>query len=316
MHTDGDIPVLILAYKRIDSLIEILESCKRNLVKRIYIAIDGFDGDNLGEIQTREHLFSKIQSFIVDFDGLVFIESRKRNVGCAVSMLSACDWVFERESSAIILEDDCVPSDQFFEFVTKSLNLMKTKPNIWLVCGTQFAPENYIEDGWLLSYYSLTWGWATSKNKWLEISYSLKKSEFRYNSDFSLSENMYWKSGARRARLGLSQGWDALLIQQMMSFNKLAILPNVSLVKNVGNDDLATHVKGNSELFNLPLKKHVIGLAEPSLQPGVDNWIRSNHFKISIRHLISTKITFLMDWAIGLRRPQSNLTSRWNASKL
>jgi len=316
MHLKNDIAVLILAYKRIDSLIKILESCKRNFVARIYIAIDGFEENDLSNIQTKAELLNKIQAFILNFDGLVFVKSRSRNVGCAVSILSACDWIFEREPSAIILEDDCIPGDQFFEFVSKSLKLMEAKPNIWLVCGTQFAPENYIEDGWLLSHYSLTWGWATSKNKWLEISNALKKSEFRYNLNFSLSENVYWKSGARRAKMGLTQGWDALLIQQMISFDKLAILPNVSLIKNVGNDHFATHVKGDSTVFNLSLKKHAPSLSKPRLQPRVDNWIRSHHFNIGIMHLISTRITLMLDWALGLNSDKSNLTSRWAESEL
>ena len=48
------------------------------------------------------------------------------NMGCKRRVSSGLDWVFEQAEKAIVLEDDCLPNDDFFCSAKRYLSVMKT----------------------------------------------------------------------------------------------------------------------------------------------------------------------------------------------
>ena len=132
------------------------------------------------------------------------------------------------------------------------------------------------------------------------------------NSQLSWFERSYWNAGANRAYKGFVDVWDTILVQKMLINNAKALLPSVNLVKNVGNDSVAT----NTEKDLLWLHKD--NDVEPNLNLGImrneilDNWLFKNFFCISPRHFFSTKITWFVD--LFKRGSQNNLIERWTDS--
>ena len=311
-NVDFQPAVLIIGYRRHESVREILQICKFNKVSRIYIAVDGPKSES-GAID-QQKLIANVLSFEKEFTGKLFLNFRDENIGCAASVLSACDWVFENEQSAIILEDDCIPSNDFFIFSKLSLQPISTNPHIWLSCGTQFAPKFPETDSWLLSHYALTWGWCTTKEKWKEISISLREPRPIKSNEVSLWEKAYWNQGSRRAQAGWVDVWDTILVQQLQASSCFAILPKVPLVTNTGNDPTATHTLGNSRWLNLELGQFETPHASPQYEEIVDLWLRKSFFGIGKRHLLTTAMTRMRDCFKRGSRPLLPLLVRWSGS--
>ena len=296
MSSINDPAILLIAYRRHESIKLILESCKKNGFKRIYVALDGPKLNSIQGKLDHDAIKKVVNEFRNSFMGEIFILSRLTNIGCAASVLSACNWIFETEEFAIILEDDCLPTDDFFEFSRLSFFKIKDDRSIWLSCGTQFAPSMTNTDTWFLSRYALNWGWATTKSKWFEIIDSMQSETKLLSCKLSIWENIYWNEGARRAHSGWVDVWDTILVQQMLRNNKFAILPKFPLVKNVGNDIYATNTFDSPNWVVLSPEKFEFPVSDPIHVKTIDRWLRKKLFHISPRHIFSTQVTRLHDF--------------------
>jgi GR25 family glycosyltransferase involved in LPS biosynthesis len=312
---NNPIPVLIIAYRRKDSLREILRLCEANSVNRIYVAIDGPKNNSVAGKRDNSEMNKLVSDFSKQFSGRVFLLNRSKNIGCAASVLSACDWIFEKESAAIILEDDCIPTSDFFRFSQLAVEVINKDERIWLSCGTQFMPEDNRMDSWFLSRYPLTWGWSTTRKKWLEISAELKMNKTLKAADVSKAETIYWNAGARRAQRGWVDVWDTVLAQRLIALNKLVILPKCCLISNVGNDSFATNTTDPSKWVETKIGNFMAPKNFPIPEPKIDLWLRVEFFKISKRHLITTKITWIKDLLMYFGKPYRPLTKRWSMAK-
>ena len=310
-------PVLVIAYRRKDQLLIILEKCKENSISRIYIALDGPKKGNVNAISENFQIRDAIKDFQRNFSGHISTLFRDHNVGCAASCLSACDWVFDNEENAIILEDDCIPSNDFFTFAKIAIEAMEKNESIWLACGTQFAPKDIIHSPWILSKYALIWGWVTSKKNWLEISSAMKiGNPVRSNLGISPWERIYWNEGARRAYGGWKDVWDTVLLQQLIANQKFAILPKTALVSNVGNDHAATHTFGESPWINLKTERFFNPSTPPYRLLNVDQWLQKKFYRITIRHIVTTRITYFVDLLNRKNIPLKPMLIRWDSANV
>jgi hypothetical protein len=304
--------VLIIAYRRVKGISQILQICKENNVNRIYVALDGpkkgnSDGDN-NNLEIRQI----VKNFQKNYSGKVFMLFRDQNFGCAASCLSACDWVFEKEKHVIILEDDCIPSKDFFTFARYSLDVLNRNEDVWLACGTQFAPRINQIDSWSLSKYALTWGWVTNQENWERISQAIRAGNQIKTKDTSIWERTYWNQGSRRAYSGWKDVWDTILLQQMISNDKYSILPSEPLVSNIGDDSSATHTLKKSPWLHLDFGKFTITENAPIISRETDQWLRKNFYRISLRHLLTTKISQIRDFLNIANVPFQPLLERWD----
>lgn len=311
MSKSRSIAVLIVAYRRKDSLEKILDICKLNKVEDIYIALDGPKNNCLIGMNDNFAMKLTVSKFKKQFSGRVTIMKRETNMGCAPSVLSACDWVFEKEDSVIILEDDCIPTSDFFKFSRLSIEIIKSDKRVWLSCGTQFMPQDSRMDSWFLSRYPLTWGWCTTKEKWQEISAAIKNCKVLSSEKVSFEESVYWNAGSRRAQRGWVDVWDTILAQQLLAFSKLVILPKYNLVSNTGYDDYATNTTESSKRIHTEIGRFVMPKSKPKLEPKVNFWLRTEFFRIRKRHLITTRGTRIKDLLLHFKKPFLPLKDRW-----
>lgn len=317
MTTENEIAVLIVGYRRKDNIKKILKICAANQVSTIYVALDGPKQDSRpGLIDNLE-----IRRVIDDFEKIYAGEINKfyhnSNLGCAASVLSACDWAFETAQNLMILEDDCIPTNDFFKFSKLSLIEMEKNSNIWISCGTQFAPKNLSNDSWVLSRYALTWGWCTNRKNWTEISLCIKtnlKLKVNYNKSLSLQEAIYWTEGSRRAHQGWTDVWDTILVKQMIRNSKLAVLPVIPLVTNKGNDVFATNTIGFSPWLNLQTGSFPDNPGDLNLSIVHEDWLRKEFYVISLRHLFTTQFTKFRDFLNRRNILFNPLLQRWDAA--
>ena len=316
MNTEKD-AVLIVAYRRYENTKKIIDLCILNGIPRIYVVVD-FPANEKSEAAF-DVARMKEQIIDVSNSSLIPIQYRFResNSGCAASILSACDWFFEHEDFGIILEDDCIPSNGFFQMISCYKEQLISNKDIWMICGTQFAPESLFPSEAALSKYALIWGWASSSSKWNVISQSLRDSnKFESYRNLISPESIYWNAGSRRAINGFVDVWDTAVLNAMHQRKKYAILPKKSLVQNIGNDPAATHTKDASPWLNRDVGTFHPDGTEAKYSKAVDQWLNANFYKISARHILTTRITFLLDIYRKYRERPTSLQTRWDkASK-
>jgi|LakMenEpi03Aug12_release.lakeMendotaPanAssembly.Ray.scaffolds.fasta_scaffold332519_2 hypothetical protein len=300
--------VLIVAYRRAQNVKEILEVCLNSGIKSIYITVDAPKTRSTEAVRDHQQVLQVIENISSGSHPNVTIRVRvaESNYGCAVSVISGCDWAFQSASELLVIEDDCIPNSTFFEFANNNLNQLSLEKGVVMVCGTQFAPISLTGKVAMLSRYPLTWGWGTNREVWHEIRKSFEQNPYLLMLSQMIainSDTSFWRAGSRRALSGVTDVWDTVLVEYMLRRNLLSILPPRNLVLNNGNDTVATHIALNSKWTYQPTHSDPIlytGRIEKNL--AVEIWIRKFCYKISLRHLVSTRITLIADCLLLKKR--------------
>ena len=302
---------LIITYRRFSHLEKLVDLCLRAGIARIYISSDGSKNhlDRDAVIAVRQEL-----SRICDLHaGKIIVNLRTQNLGAAVNVLSSCDWVFDHERFVLILEDDCIPSIDFFFFVADYKDALLSDNDLYLICGSQFAPKNITKNSVGTSIYPMVWGWATSRDKWLSLTTRMRMrgfSKFRFLK-FTSNEKTFWRAGARRAFAGYVDAWDIPLVKAVRDLNGKVIVPGSNLISNIGGDEHATHTVAGSKWLNGETEKYISNDSKLEYNEALDKWIRRSIYEIGIRHQITTRVTFMID-KLGInKRKNDPLISRW-----
>jgi hypothetical protein len=291
-------PVLIVGYQRFDNIRKILRLCLEAKVSSIWIYIDGPKEVDLHTTRARSQFELQVRDMAHSSEFELHVHFCRKNSGAAVSVISGVSWALNSVDSIVVLEDDCIPSIDFFDFCRLSIPILDSSKDLWLACGSQFTPNYLINDESFVSRYALTWGWTTTRNKWEQISKSLgsAKNLLRLSLALSLSaEWSFWASGARRSLYGYTDVWDTLLLFLMRKERKYALLPDVPLVTNLGNDVHATHTRNDYRWTNVQTGRFTrpIGIGRNQL---ADAWLKEFFYEIRGRHLFSTRIRLLVDF--------------------
>jgi hypothetical protein len=244
-------PALIVAFAREDGLERLVKIGINAGVKKFYVAIDGPKNDLHKASQIRMHSYLQM---IRDSEGVdLQIWQREKNLGAAVGVLTAINWFFKNEEAGFILEDDLIPSIDFFNFATLALDNYKDNPEVWLVAGSRMNPNSKYLSNSEWSHYPMIWGWATWAKKWDVMSTKLIEFDQPKLQNFFSKRMNFWWAGASRAQRGLVDAWDIPLAYAQVSERKLTVIPPVNLVTNVGFDANATHTSGAVFPLNHPV---------------------------------------------------------------
>jgi hypothetical protein len=178
------------------------------------------------------------------------------NLGCRNRVVTGLDFVFKNYESAIILEDDCIPTPSFFDFCEMALIRYEKNHEILMACGTVLVePRNY-EYSYFFSRIPHIWGWATWRDRWHKYPrrigdyqklYKLEEQKGYIPKPFvwSLCDNL------RKIEAGELDTWDYQMTYLGLSQKLLSVFPSKNLISNIGFDKNATHTKRISILSNL-----------------------------------------------------------------
>lgn len=236
-------PVVVIIYNRPDFAELVLAKIYDYGPTKLYVVSDGpkdLGVDNELVAQTRR----AVDKF--DWDCQVVKVYSEVNLGLRERVLSGLDFVFHREQSAIILEDDCMPSESFFEFVTAGLSFYQNNASVSLISGcsphspTKGVPEVYF------TLDSPIWGWGTWRRAWTQFRSESFGQEFGRSEIKKISSTVQGVLAKRRFEnlLRKSKDLDSWAIE-FSAFNrsvgKLAVVSRVNLVENIGFGQDSTH---------------------------------------------------------------------------
>jgi hypothetical protein len=306
--------ILIIAYRRADALAKILDICLLSGIENLFIHVDG--PKDLSAVRDVEEVTRVAHDFSKNKNLTVRLLTQTENFGCAVSLIKAVDSAFSHVDELIVLEDDCIPSSDFWSFSDQAFKIMNLDSSIALFCGPQFGPTNVLHSNWFLSSYPFHWGWGTNSERWQDVRKGIASPAALTTSLMnSRSESRYWNAGCQRALRGYTDVWDTLFVREMRRLDLKALLPPQNLIRNLGNDEIALHTSEDSSWTNYKIGSYQIQKVKPELNSSFDKWARDQYFNISRRHLFSTRMTFLLD-KFKRKKYQASLLERLEADSV
>jgi hypothetical protein len=242
-------PVLLLIFNRPNETNQVFNALKIIKPKVLYVAGDGPRADVKGDIEnifkTREILER------IDWDCELKTLYRENNLGCKKSVSSAINWFFEDVEEGIILEDDCIPDESFFDYCTDLLDKYRDDKRVMHISGLNFLSGseklNKNAESYHFSKYPAVWGWATWKRAWELYDVDIvnwpdaKKKKLHFNFCFNKNEISVRQTQFDTAYNKMIDTWDYQWVYCVSMNNGLCITPNTNLISNIGFNSNATH---------------------------------------------------------------------------
>lgn len=277
-----DVPVLLITFNRPDTTARVLAQLKKAGVRRLFVAGDAPREDRPQD----EAKVGSVRSLVeaIDWPCEVVTHYQQENQGCSVGPFLAMDWFFAQVTEGIVLEDDCLPHQDFFGYCAEMLQKYRDDPRVMTVCGER-SPLRRDLDFRGVSYgfsrFSLTWGWATWRRAWRTFDLQLKtwplvrsagwlkgiyREEDVYNGLYDAFENVY--TGRHHSV------WDYQWTYNGLFHSGLSVIPSRNLISNIGFGAESTHTGDpNSPRANVPVEA-ILPLVHPHL---VHPWNELDH---------------------------------------
>lgn len=284
-------PVLIVGYRRVMELNNLLNQMASTRVDRIYVAIDGHK-DGQGEYLSREFK-SLISNFGLEHPRIqISTWFREENLGSAISVISAITWAFQSEERLAILEDDLLISPTLLDYFDQNIELIDGSNEYLMLAGTNSFVFNASIGNMGWANYPIAWGWATTKKKWQEISHGILDQDYLFPERTPRKLRKFLESGRIRSHARKIDAWDVPLAAYMYATEKRAFIPPVNLVSNVGGGPNSTHTKKSEWPLNVPrnMNSSTFKLSESELMNNhfcYNELIEKKIFRLKSRHHFS-----------------------------
>ena len=108
-------PILLIAWRRPKETKEVIESLKIIKPKKLFISCDGARDHNKEEFEK----VKKTQEILrknINWDCEVKWKISEKNLGCKIGVTNSINWFFSNVKEGIILEDDIIAHDDFFQY--------------------------------------------------------------------------------------------------------------------------------------------------------------------------------------------------------
>ena len=239
--------VLLLIFNRPSTTSRVFDAIREAQPKTLYVAADG-PRKGLDAEHTKVQEARRIATAI-DWDCDLKTLFRDENIGCRDAVTQAIDWFFENEDSGLIFEDDCLPSQTFFQFCDEMLNRYQHDKRIWQVSG--YNPISSVNSSmagdYLYSAYGSIWGWATWRDRWASFKSSLAQHGTSELLNFAIDAIPPDEFPERR-RLQLARVvhdqrniWDFQWFFARLINSGLSVVPQLNQIENIGFGSDATH---------------------------------------------------------------------------
>ena len=254
-------PILFIIFNRPDTAKQVFDQIRKAKPSRLYVAADGARPGKTGE----EDLCISARVVVSNIDWACEVKTlfRDANLGCKNAVSSAIDWFFDNEEEGIILEDDCLPADSFFNFCDTLLEKYRYDTRIRHITGCNLQlGKKWGNGSYYFSNMTHVWGWAGWRRVWKDYDKNLEKYESAdvqeklkniFQDPFVIDK---LKTVFDEVKAGKMDTWDYQLDFANYFNNGLTIIPNENLISNIGFNASATHTFDIDNIYaNMPLGK-------------------------------------------------------------
>jgi hypothetical protein len=245
-------PVVLISFNRPDATRRTLEQIRAAAPAQLFLIADGPRGGHESDAANCAAVRQELEA--VDWRCEVHRRYNETNRGIDATIELGLDWVFTHVEQAIILEDDCLPHQDFFRFGTELLERYRDTEVVWQVSSRApwVAPEVFGGASYAFGACGPIWGWATWRRAWsahrtrfprahdgpappieaqLDKTRLLTRKGRRYFSDIAADPE------------GSAFRWDSHWALSTVCERGLAILPRANLVENIGFGEQASNTR-------------------------------------------------------------------------
>ena len=243
-------PIALIFFNRPDTFEKVFEKVRAAKPEKLFLIQDGPRNEN--DVERIAQCRKIAES--VDWECEVIRDYSETNLGCGVRPQSGISKAFEQVDRLIILEDDCVAEESFFEFCDEMLERYSDDERICYISGlNHFESWECGDCDYFFTKTGAIWGWATWKRAWskyydyyvkdIDDQYTLKlvKNQITHNY-IAKSRVLAWEKANLSAKNGEKLSyWDAQWGFVKYSQNMLVIVPKYNQISNIGVGEYSTH---------------------------------------------------------------------------
>jgi hypothetical protein len=244
--------VVLISFNRPDATRRTLQAIREAAPSELFLIADGPRPGHETDAANCAAVRKELEA--VDWQCEVHRRYSDHNLGIDANIELGLDWVFNHGEEAIILEDDCLPHQDFFRFCTELLERYRDTESVWQVASRApwVAPEVFAGASYVFAACGPIWGWATWRRAWaahrrrfprdhagpappidaqLDGSRLLTPKGRRYFSDIAADPD------------GRAFRWDSHWALSTVCERGVAILPRANLVENIGFGEQASNTR-------------------------------------------------------------------------
>lgn len=241
-------PVAFLIFNRPETTRRVFAEIAQARPKRLLVVADGPRSATESEkCQAARKVVEE-----VNWDCEILTNYSDVNLGCKRRISSGLNWVFDICEEAIILEDDCLPTQSFFRFCKEMLGRYREDDRVMMISGNNFQfGRKRGSHSYYFSCYAHIWGWASWRAAWryydLEMSRwpMLRDTHWLYDILGDEKAVNHWANVLDQNYQGRVDSWDIQWIFTCWVNSGLTAISNQNLVSNIGFGVDATHTKSD-----------------------------------------------------------------------
>lgn len=247
-------PIVIFAFNRPDALQRLADALRKCALFDESKVIVFVDGPRNESERTKVQATIDVARAITDD-----VRASAANRGLGPSIIAGVTDVINEYGRVIVLEDDLVPAPGMLLFLNQMLDRYAYEPKVCSVCAYGLKirrPEGYSGDVYF-SPRSSSWGWATWRDRWAKIDWSVSDYDsFRNNRRERRSFN---RGGSDMASMldgymaGRNRSWAIRFCYWQWRNGLLSVHPFRSLVDNEGFGAEATNCRQSYSRFKIEL---------------------------------------------------------------
>lgn len=299
MPCSTPLPVLIVAFNRPDRLAKVLEHLPRERISSIYVAMDAPRPGSVEDVYACKAVNQLVSNTPLGVP--IFKLEHETNLGAGRAVPAAISWFFSHEEEGIILEDDCQPRPDFFQFSAEMLSTYRDEPTVMMISGNNHNFQTQRPaDSYQFSRHGHIWGWATWRRAWDLYDHSMAAWPSLRRSTWlkdvcggHRDAERYWRWIFDETRKDKFDAWDYRWTFAMWKEGGVSIVPPRNLVENTGFDDRSTHTVTAPDWYKrIPRGALQFPLRHPASVEADDNadrWTDIHIFSTNLRGLARAK---------------------------
>jgi hypothetical protein len=253
-----NVPILFIIYKRRNSALKVMDVISKIKPKKLYISQDGprNTGNALLIDEVRKAVLAK-----VNWNCKLTVWVHEKNFGLKEHIPEAFNKFFKKEEYGIYLEDDTLPSEDFFYYEQKLLEKYKNDGRIFSINATNYYSDKLKSKySYYLSQIGDIWGFGLWRRSWKlynsflydfdRTSKTMKYKKYFFSKGYKFYLESFWKA-IKNKRL---DSWAMQLVYAAIKNDMYFISPTVNMVNNIGVGNNAS---------NPSLQKYLAKFASP-----------------------------------------------------
>jgi hypothetical protein len=258
-------PIIVFGYNRPNHLAKVLAALAANEganQSKLFIFCDGpkSNKDKASVLAARQ--VARSASGFLN----VSVVEQKQNRGLSTSIMDGVGEICERYGSAIVLEDDVVPTPYFLGYVNAALDRYRDEEAVFSIGCHTFDAGVDLPDTFFLNIPDC-WGWAIWQRSWKSFqpdgSALLEQIIERCASrEFDVDGVYPYTQMLKDQVAGRNQSWAIRLYAHAFLQKKLVLYPGRAMTRNIGFDGTGTHAGTSSNYGNMSVATRPVSVAE------------------------------------------------------